>query len=326
MSSLLPFRSSNGTADFASLGWTSNPASVVIQLRWKNVTAPRTADAPGVAYSNALDLYATCSLEYLDIVGRYDPIEAEWSILETKLSSPELASVFWSPLVFQDGLDDLLHALRPYMTNRGAQAMEVLETSLARTNMANVTPLMTFIPASNVTTTRLVTLGQYPTAPIIVLVGCLYIYSLVALFIFFLACTTNNRVIFVPRHLTRKGEKDEEKSALDVAQTWLTDPLPFIGSLFPGGDCRHVTRSVESDPLQQVYDSDWELGKVGIGLYKGGKGEMIFGLVRQSHSRSRRYGRLFPVVDEDSALQEKVPIHGSTVIIPSLAVMGKTNP
>ncbi|KAG8944809.1 hypothetical protein FRC04_001547 [Tulasnella sp. 424] len=313
----------NGTGDFSSLGWTSNPASAVVQLRWPNVTAPRTPDAPGVAYSNAVDLYASCSLEYLDVVASYDAVEAEWSILETNLTSSELASVFWSPVLFQMITSNLLHALRPYMTNRGSQAMEVLEMTLANSNMGYITPLVTSVSASNVTTPQLVALGLYPAAPTILLIGCLYLYSLVALFIFFLACTSNNKVIFVPRELTKKGEKDEERSALDVAQTWLTDPLPFIGSLFPGGDGRHVARSAESDPLLQVYDSDWELGKVGMGLYTGSKGEMIYGLMRQSHSRSRRYGRLFPVVDEESALQEKVPIHGSTVIIPSLAVMGK---
>ncbi|KIO24943.1 hypothetical protein M407DRAFT_244247 [Tulasnella calospora MUT 4182] len=133
-------------------------------------------------------------------------------------------------------------------------------------------------------------------------------------------------MIIVPRELTKKKEKDEESSALDVAQSWLTDPLPLVGSIFPGRDGRHVARSAESDPLRQVYDSEWESGKVGIGLYKGSNGEMIFGLMRQSHSRSRRYGRIFPVIDEDSALQEKVPIHGSTVAVPSLAVMGKAEP
>ncbi|KAG8957174.1 hypothetical protein FRC05_010276, partial [Tulasnella sp. 425] len=313
----------NGTGDFSSLGWTSNPASAVVQLRWPNVTAPRTTDAPGVAYSNAVDLYASCSLEYLDVVAGYGSVESEWSILETNLTSPELASVFWSPMLFQEITDNLLHALRPYMKNRGSQAMEVLEMTFAKSNMAEITSFVASVPASNVTTPRLVTLGLYPTAPTILLIGCLYLYSLVALFIFFLACTSNNTVIFVPRELTKKGKKDEERSALDVAQTWLTDPLPFIGSLYPGGDGRHAVRSAESDPLLQVYDSDWELGKVGIGLYKGSQGEMIFGLMRQSHSRSRRYGRLFPVVDEDSALQEKVSIPRSTVIIPSLAAMGK---
>lgn len=315
----------NGTADFSS-AWTSNPASTVVQLRWPNVTASKAADTPGVAYLNALDLYATCNLTYLDVVAHYDSLGAEWKILDTSLSSSELTSVFWSPPLFGLGLDQLLHSLRPYMTNRGAQVIDILEMTVAKINMGWVSTLITYIPASNVTTTRLVALGLYPTAPTLLLVGCLYIYSLVALVIFFFACTSNNRVIFVPRHLTKDGKKDEERSALDVAQTWLTDPLPFIASLFPGGDGQHVARSVESDPLRQVYDSDWELGKVGIGLYKESKGEAIFGLVRQTHSRSRRHGRVFPIGDEEIALQEKFPIHGGAAIVPSLAVMGKVEP
>lgn len=202
--------------------------------------------------------------------------------------------------------------------------MEILEMSLARVNMGLVSPLMTFIPASNVTTTRVVALGLYPTAPTLFLVGCLYIYSLVALGIFLLICTSNRRMIFLPRHLTENGKRDEERSALDVAQTWLTDPLPLVGSLFPGEDGREVARSVEGNPLQQVHDSDWELGKVGIGLYRGSNGAIKFGLVRQSHSRSRRYGRVFPDGDKEVALQDKFPFRGSAVIIPTLAAVRKT--
>ncbi|KIO24944.1 hypothetical protein M407DRAFT_25693, partial [Tulasnella calospora MUT 4182] len=269
----------NGTGDFSS-GWTSNPASTVVQLRWSNVTAHDATDTPGVGYLNALDLYAKCSLTFLDVTARYESIEAKWSIVDTNLSSPELASVFWTPLLsrIQAIPEQLLHTIRPYMTSRAAQAMQVLEMSLARINMGYVSSLITFIPADNITTTRLVTLGLYPTAPILLLVGCLYIYSLAPLLIFVLACTSNHRIIFVPRHLTRRGEKDEERSALAVAQAWLTDPLPLIGSLFPGGDGRAIMRSAEADPLRQVYDSDWGLGKVGIGMFKGSSGERIFGL------------------------------------------------
>ncbi|KAG9041826.1 hypothetical protein FS837_011690, partial [Tulasnella sp. UAMH 9824] len=267
----------NGTAEFSS-GWTSNPALTVVQLRWPNVTAHDSADTPGVGYLNALDLYATCSLSYLDVTARYDSIAAEWSIVDSTLSSPELASVFWTPLLFQSRPEQVLHSVRPYMTSRAAQAMQVLEMSLARLNMGYVSSLITFIPANNITTTRLVTLGLYPTAPTLLLVACLYIYSFASLLIFVLVCTSNNRMIVVPRQLTRKGEEDEERSALEVAQTWLTDPLPFIGLLFPGGDERNVPRSAESDPLRQVHDSDWELGKVGIGMYKGSNGGQAFGL------------------------------------------------
>ncbi|KIO24950.1 hypothetical protein M407DRAFT_25699 [Tulasnella calospora MUT 4182] len=309
----------NGTADFSS-PWTLNPASTVVQVRWPQVT---TAESPGVAYSSTPDLYATCSLTYLDIVAHYEPLEAEWSILEASPSSPELASVFWTPLMFQWSGDNLLHALKPYMTESDGKFIEMLETTLARSSLAWVTSLMKFIPASNVTTPRPAALGVYPAAPTLLLVVCLYIYSLVAIVAFVLACASNNRIIFVPRHLTRDGERDEERSVLDVAQTWLTDPLPFIGSLFPGGDGREVARSVESDPPRQVYDSSWGLEKVGIGLYKWSTGEIIFGLRRQSRPQSRRYGRVFSVEDVDIASQEEPSIHGDVAILPPLAATGE---
>ncbi|KAG8943890.1 hypothetical protein FRC04_002431 [Tulasnella sp. 424] len=314
----------HGTPDFSS-GWTSNPASVVIQLRWLNNTPHWNTDTPGVVYTNALDLYATCTMTYLDVIAQFDPISGDWSILETNLSQPELASVFWTPMIFQVETDDLLHAMKPYLLNRGAQALDVLEASMAQYSMAYASFFMAFTEAFNVTTPQVITLGLYPTAPTLLLVGCLYIYSLIALVMLVFACISNSRIIFVPRHLTKEGEKDEERSALDVAQTWLTDPLPFIGALYPGGDGRHVARSAESDPLRQVYDSDSELRKVGIGLYKGATGEMIFGLMRQNPSRSRRYGCVFTVVDEEGMLGEKVSIRGSALIVPSLALVGETD-
>ncbi|KAG9041828.1 hypothetical protein FS837_011692 [Tulasnella sp. UAMH 9824] len=316
---------SNGTEDFTS-AWTSNPASTVVQIRWPNVTTYDAAEAPFVAYLNALDLYATCSLTYMDVLAHYDSTESEWSILEANLSSSELASVFWTPLMFQWGNDELLHALKPYVTDRGEQAIEMLENTLAKANMALVTGLMRFVPASNVTTPRLISLGLYPAAPTLLLITCLYIHSLAAIAIFLLGCTSNKRIIFVPRQLTRDGEREEERSALDVAQAWLTDPLPLIGSLFPGKDGREVARSVESDPLHHVYDSVWGLGKVGIGLYKWSTGDMIFGLMRQSHPRSRRYGRVFSAEDVEIVLQEKSPISGDAEIQPCCDKEGGTVP
>ncbi|KIO25539.1 hypothetical protein M407DRAFT_25137 [Tulasnella calospora MUT 4182] len=315
----------NGTADFSS-PWTANPASTVVQIRWPNVTAHDTAGSPGVAYLNTPDLYATCSFTYLDVVAHYDSMGAEWSIVEESPSSPELASVFWTPLMFQGAEPHLLHGLKPYMTESGGSSIEMLATTLAGANMALVASWMKFIPAFDVTTPRPAALGVYPAVPTLLLITCLYIYSLVAILTFILACASNDRIILVPRHLTRDGERDEERSALDVAQTWLTDPLPFIGSLFPGGDGREVARSVESDPLRQVYDSSWGLERVGIGLHKWRTGEMIFGLRRQAHPRSRRYGRVFSVEDVEVVFQEKLSIHGDTAIVPSLAARREAEP
>ncbi|KIO21751.1 hypothetical protein M407DRAFT_28677 [Tulasnella calospora MUT 4182] len=315
----------NGTADFSS-GWTPNPASTVVQIRWPQATTHDTAESPGVAYLNTPDLYATCSFTYLDIVAHYDSLEAEWTILEASPSSPELASVFWTPLIFQLGRNHLLHSLKPYTTESDGQSVEMLEAALARANMGLVTSLMKFIPASNVTTPRPTALGVYPAAPTLLLVTCLYLYSLIAIAAFVLASASNNRIIFVPRHLTRAGERDEERSALVVAETWLTDPLPFIGSLFPGGDGREVARSVETDPLRQVYDGSWGLEKVGIGLYRWINGEMIFGLRRQTHPRSRRHGRVFSIKDVEIALQDKLPIDGDAAITPPLTAAGEAAP
>ncbi|KIO24947.1 hypothetical protein M407DRAFT_244249 [Tulasnella calospora MUT 4182] len=95
-------------------------------------------------YSNALDLYATCDLTFLDVLAQYDSNSAEWSILETNLSQPELVSVFWTPMIFQIGTDDLSHAVKPYIVNRGTETVGVLASSMAKISLAYAAPLMTF--------------------------------------------------------------------------------------------------------------------------------------------------------------------------------------
>ncbi|KIO30878.1 hypothetical protein M407DRAFT_20004 [Tulasnella calospora MUT 4182] len=295
----------HGTADFSS-GWTSNPATTIVQLRWDYQAFWGNHGTPGVRYLNALDLYGKCKMTYLDVVAQYDPIGAQWIIEETSLSPPGLTSIFWTPMIFQLWTDDLRYTLIPYIVTGQADVFDTLASWMSKYGMAYTAPLLEFTAASNITTPQPVALGLYPVALTLLLVGCLYIYSITALAIFFLSCTSNNRMIFVPREFTRKKERDKERSALDVAQTWLTDPLPLVGSVFPGRDGRHIARSVKVDPLHHVYDSDWGLVKVGIGLYKGSKGESIFGLMRQSHSRARRYGQLFPFLHKDISMQEEM--------------------
>ncbi|KAG9043138.1 hypothetical protein FS837_009965, partial [Tulasnella sp. UAMH 9824] len=320
-----------GTADFSS-GWTSNPTNTIVQLRWKNatwalITAGNDIDDsnPGATYSNALDLYAKCTMAYLDVIAQYDPIGTEWVIKETSLSQSELASILWTPMIFQLWTDDLRYALMPYITIQPSQAIDTLESLMAKYGMAYAAPLTKFTPASNFTTPQPIALGVYPTAPTLLLVGCLYIYSLAALVIFNLSCTSNNRIVFVPRRLTSKKKKDKEKPVLKLVQSWLTDPLPFIGSTFPGGDGQDTARSVKSDHLQRVYDDLLGSAKVGIGLLEGGNGDMIFGLVRQSRTQKRRHGCAFPYVHEDIIPQEKALIPRSNVIDPSPVVMRKNS-
>lgn len=197
--------------------------------------------------------------------------------------------------------------------------------TLAQVNMGFVSTLITHVPEYNVTTPRLVALGLCPIAPTLLLVACLRIYSLAARIVFSFASTSNGQLLPVPRNLKMGGK--QTRLVLDVAQTWLTDPLPFSDRYCLGRDGRHVARSLESDPLRQVYDSDLELGKVGTGLYNlVDKGETIFGLVHQSHSRSRRNERVFPVGDEEIALPGRFQINGGAAIAPSLAVIGKVEP
>ncbi|KIO24948.1 hypothetical protein M407DRAFT_25697 [Tulasnella calospora MUT 4182] len=185
----------NGTADF-SMGWTSNPATTIIQLRSNGVAFWTNHGTSGVYYLNALDLYAKCKMTYLDVIAQYDPIGVKWTIAQTRLSRPELASIFWTPMIFQLWSDDLGYALAPYIRTGQTDTIDTLASWMSKFGIAHIAPLLKFTAASDVTTPQPIALGLYPVAPTLLLVGCLYIYSITALVIFFLSCTSNNRIIF----------------------------------------------------------------------------------------------------------------------------------
>ncbi|KIO24949.1 hypothetical protein M407DRAFT_25698 [Tulasnella calospora MUT 4182] len=64
----------NGTADF-SMGWTANPATTIVQLRWGLPwLLGEPWCIPGVYYVNALDPYTKCKMTYLGVIAQYDPI------------------------------------------------------------------------------------------------------------------------------------------------------------------------------------------------------------------------------------------------------------
>lgn len=143
------------------------------------------------------------------------------------------------------------------------------QTALVRITMGFVIALMIFIPASHFTTPRPGTLGMYPTTPTLPPVTCLYSDSFFAAVAFFLTCTSNNRLIGCPVTFRIEGSR-MKRGRHSISLPWRAGPLPFIGSLFPGGDGQDVARSAESNPLWQVYDSSCQgLEKVGIGWYCG---------------------------------------------------------
>ncbi|KIO25545.1 hypothetical protein M407DRAFT_25143, partial [Tulasnella calospora MUT 4182] len=170
----------NGTTDF-SMGWTSNPATTILQLRWNKPDFWVNHGTPGVCYLNVLDLYGKCKMTYLDTIAQYDPIGVKWNIAETSLSRSELASIFWTPMIFQLWVDDLQYTLTPSIITGSPDTFDTLASWMSKYGMAYTTPLLEFTAAFNVTTPQPVALGLYPVAPTLLLVGCLYIYSLTAL-------------------------------------------------------------------------------------------------------------------------------------------------
>lgn len=148
-------------------------------------------------------------MSYPDVIAQYDPIGVKWTITGTSLSQPELVSIFWTPMIFQLWNGAIRWSLTPYMWT-GEDVISNLASSMSKYGIACTAPLMKFTPASDVTTPQPIAVGLYPVVPTLLLVGCLYIYPLTALVMFFFSCTSNKRLIFVPRELAEKKERHKK--------------------------------------------------------------------------------------------------------------------
>ncbi|KAG9050331.1 hypothetical protein FS837_006203 [Tulasnella sp. UAMH 9824] len=265
-----------GIPDFPKGKWlTPNPTSLVLQLRWSlhlntDLVINQGESAVDVFPTPWVTLYATCELAYYNATVKYHPSTDSWELLNSTLSSPDFTSILWAPLIYQHATDQIRGSVIGIAMNRNAQdgVMAALSQNLGRNALSQVAGALQPVPALEVHLMRPVVLGLYPAAPLLFLIGLLYLYSGLALAIFVVSCTANYRAIVIPREMTGKG-RDSERSALDLVQTYLTDPVPMVSELFPGWDGKDRERSVAKDALDMVYDGEGSRERLRIGLQVG---------------------------------------------------------
>lgn len=115
--------------------------------------------------------------------------------------------------------------------------------------------------------------GQYPVAPVMILIALLLLYALLAIVVFTSSWLTKDETIVVSGQ-KKKGGAPAEQSILNLTQRWLVDPLPLVAAAFPGEDGKDVQRTVADSALDMVYDGNGPDARLSIGL-RGGEG---FGL------------------------------------------------
>lgn len=261
---------SHGVGDFSN-PWTQNPASLVVQLE-----AMRD-DIHGVYLNDIVDadhmLYASCDLTFLNVTLSYTANNGSWAVVNTTLSPSTLASILWEPLIFQMGTDELVHEfkLANSLSNHAIIMMSYLEQNITTLTLGYNSGLTYAAPALSVKSMVPVAIGVYPVTPIIILVILLYTYSFAALYIFFAAFTANHTALVLPAGFSKKRDrKSPFISALDLAQTWLTDPIPLVGMAFTTDDKEAVVRSASTEVLDMAPDENDRGRRLRLGIDDNG--------------------------------------------------------
>lgn len=282
--------SSEGIPDFPKGKWlTPNPTSLVLQLRWSlhlntALVANQGESAVDLFPTPWVTLYATCELAYYNATVKYHPLTDSWDLLNSTLSSPDFTSILWAPLIYQHATEQITGSVIGIAMNSNAQdaVMAALNQNLGRNALSQVAGAFQPAPADEVYLMHPVVLGLYPATPLLILIGLLYLYSALALVIFIASCTANYRAIVIPPEMTGRAE-DSERSALDLVQTYLTDPIPILSEYFPACDGKDPQRSVTYDPLDMIYDGEGARERLRIGLQAG---QPRFGLWRRTGRES----------------------------------------
>ncbi|KAG8908457.1 hypothetical protein FRC01_007368 [Tulasnella sp. 417] len=263
-----------GPADLKNGGYTPNPVNLALQIRWKthrrsellNFTVASPDAAVDILPPGFMTLYAGCSVTFSNVTVQYAPMDNSWKILREEQSSGNFTSIMWAPTLWQEGTDQLQSDMKSIVMTEMIPTVEAaLNQHLARMMLGIAVGLFQPAEATDVKQTVLTLLGQYPVGPVMILIGLLFIYAILAVTIFTSSWFTKDEIIVVLKN-KRKDGTPEEQSAVDLTRRWLVDPLPLVATAFPGEDGEDIGRSVADSAVDMVYDGNGPDGRLGIGL------------------------------------------------------------
>lgn len=267
----------------------SNPGEVILQLMWNSDRMvignsfglpPVDAAADSNPDSGYYELYAACSITYYNVTASFSPANNTWTMLDHELATSDFASLMWAPLLYQYASPVLTTEIMGIaMIDTYPNVTAALNQALGRAALGVVAGTFIRSPALDVQRVAPIVLGRYPIAPTLTLVILLFIYAAIVLVIFLLSWKANSRTITLPP--TWEDEGNKEKSALSLAQTWLTSTIPTVANAFPGTDGSDVRRSIASSPMDMTFDADnSSLSRLVIGIRTDGR----FGIQRIAES------------------------------------------
>ncbi|KAG8914339.1 hypothetical protein FRC01_004118 [Tulasnella sp. 417] len=252
----------------------SQTTNLALQLRWRThrewdvdgfvVAQPDSAvDILPIGY---LTLYAGCNVAFSNATVQYAPMNNSWKILLEEKSSDNFTTVMWSPTIWQLGSDRLASDLMAIaMMEKTQNVTAALNQHLARVVLGIAAGMLQPAEATDVQQTVPTLLGQYPVAPVMILIALLFLYALLATLIFTSSWLTKDETIVVPSN-KRKDGTPEEQSVLNLTQRWLVDPFPLVAAAFPGEDGKDVQRTVASSAVEMVFDGSGPDARLSIGF------------------------------------------------------------
>lgn len=218
-------------------------------------------------------LYAGCNVTFSNLTVQYGPSSNSWKILLEEPSTDHFTAVMWAPTLWQLATEKLAaEMIGIVITEIAPNATAALNQNLARMMLGLA--VGAFQPAEATDVKQLVPtlLGQYPVAPVMILVTLLFLYALLAILIFTSSWLTKDETI-ISASPKNKDSTPEEQSVLNLTQRWLVDPLPLVAIAFPGEDGKDVQRTIADSALDMVYDGNKPAERLSIGLQeKDGSG------------------------------------------------------
>ncbi|KAG8912002.1 hypothetical protein FRC01_005354 [Tulasnella sp. 417] len=263
-----------GGLELDDYGYTTNPVDLALQLRWStrrewnvsDFTVAQPDSAVDILPIGYLTLYAGCNITFSNVTAQYAPMNNSWKILLEEKSSDNFTSVMWSPTIWQLGSERLASDLTAIaMMEKTQNVTAALNQHLARVMLGVAAGMLQSAEAADVQQTVPTLLGQYPVAPVLILIALLFLYALLATLIFTSSWLTKDETIVVLSNKKKDGTP-EEQSVLNLTQRWLVDPLPLVAAAFPGEDGKHVQRTVASSAVEMVYDGNGPDARLSIGF------------------------------------------------------------
>lgn len=257
-----------------------NPVTLLIQLQ-TSMQGAMLANFP-VELTPFTDVnnmfYAACNLEFMNVTVTYDPLTASWSLTSSIPSSPSFTAAMMDPLISNYATNRLSSNIQGFMYQDDADSLRaLLEQELARQAVVWPSGAFELTTALDISQVKLLALGSYPMAPVIVIVALLYTYALLALWIYLTSSSFPSYDITLSA--PSGSGKSPNQTAIALGQRWLTDPLASVGFALAEGGEKDTERSIANNSVDMAVDMEGD--RLTLGIHSNRSGETVFGVKKQ---------------------------------------------